>query len=269
MAISAMTGKIERRILVNYRVDPEVLARVVPEPFRPQLVNGAGLAGICLIRLVQLRPHGLPPLVGMSSENAAHRYAVEWDGPDGPEQGVYIPRRDTSSRLTTLVGGRLFPGEHHRARFAVTEGGGHYSVAFESLDGTTRVDVDAHEAVDIDSGSVFDSVAQASAFFEAAALGYSATCQAGHYDGIALRCTAWRVEPLAVDRTRSSFFDDSTIFASGSTEFDSALLMRDIPATWQAEEPVAAVSAAGAARSGRPAVAPVEREQIRGERGSR
>lgn len=104
-----MVGTIERRLLVNYRVDPDLLARVVPAPFRPQLVGGVGVAGICLIRLGHLRPVGVPSGLGLTTENAAHRVGVEWDEPDGIRHGVYIPRRDSSSRLTALVGGRLFP----------------------------------------------------------------------------------------------------------------------------------------------------------------
>ena len=30
---------IERRILVNYRVDPDALAELLPQPFRPALVS--------------------------------------------------------------------------------------------------------------------------------------------------------------------------------------------------------------------------------------
>src|SRR5690348_4792849 len=95
MQIPVLRGLIDRRILVNYRVDPEVLARLLPAPFRPKLIHGAGIAGICLIRLKQTRPRFLPPVLGFASENAAHRIAVEWD----QGEGVFVPRRDTSSRL--------------------------------------------------------------------------------------------------------------------------------------------------------------------------
>jgi len=94
----AMSSVIERRLLVNYRVDPEVAASLLPAPLRPQLVNGWAVAGVCLIRLRRLRPRGLPGWAGMRTENAAHRVAAEWDGTGGRQSGVYIPRRDTSSR---------------------------------------------------------------------------------------------------------------------------------------------------------------------------
>ena len=35
MMIPTLQGVLDRQILVNYRVDPEVLARLVPAPFRP------------------------------------------------------------------------------------------------------------------------------------------------------------------------------------------------------------------------------------------
>lgn len=83
MYIPTLEGTIDRRLLVNYRVDPAMLQELLPTPFRPKLVHGMGVAGICLIRLKHLRPRGLPTMIGFSSENAAHRIAVEWD-----EQGV-------------------------------------------------------------------------------------------------------------------------------------------------------------------------------------
>ena len=117
MRIPTIRGVIDRRILVNFRADPSVLARLLPSPFRPKLVDGVGMAGVCLIHLKDIRPKFLPPLFGISSENAAHRIAVEWEQSGEPREGVFIPRRDTSSRLNTLLGGRLFPGVHHHATF--------------------------------------------------------------------------------------------------------------------------------------------------------
>src|SRR5947209_7960567 len=82
-------------------------AAALPFPFRPMVRGGYGVAGICLIRLGGLGPVGVLRPFGLTSENVAHRVAVEWDGADGPSSGVYVPRRDTSSRLAALAGGRL------------------------------------------------------------------------------------------------------------------------------------------------------------------
>jgi hypothetical protein len=48
----------------------------------------------------------------------------------------------------------------------------------------------------------------------------------------------WAVEPLAVTRVESSFFDDRSRFAEGSVRFDCALLMRNVRHEWHAREPL-------------------------------
>jgi uncharacterized protein YqjF (DUF2071 family) len=120
-AITQHPGLIRRRVLVNFRVDPVVIQRQLPSKFRPKFQNGSAVAGVCLIRLENIRPKLVPKGFGFSSENAAHRIAVTWEDETGPHEGVYIPRRDTASLINHLAGGRLFPGEHHRARFRVEE----------------------------------------------------------------------------------------------------------------------------------------------------
>ena len=227
-----MSGVIERRLLVNYRVDAEVAARLLPAPLRPQLVGGSAVAGICLIRLGHLRPRGLPRWIGLRSENAAHRVAVEWDAPHGVESGVYIPRRDTGALANAVIGGRLFPGEHHRARFHVDERGDRLGVAFESHDGDVRVDVQVELAGSLDGSRLFDDLEVASQFFRSGSLGFSPRHSGAHLDGLELETPAWRVEPVKLLEARSSFFEDPARFPSGSAQLDCALMMRDVAARW-------------------------------------
>ena len=232
MRIPIMRGTIDRRILVNYRVDPHVLSPILPNPFRPQIMNGYGIAGICLIRLKNIRPQFLPAFAGIGSENAAHRIAVEWEQSDEPHVGVYVPRRDTSSRLNTLAGGRFFPGVHHHARFQTDEGDGRYCVQLDSLDGDTHVRVEGRVADSPPGTSIFTSMEEASAFFEGGSLGYSATACPGEYDGLELRTLKWHMDPLRVEKVESSFFEDRSKFPPGSVVFDSAFLMRSIDHEW-------------------------------------
>jgi len=232
MQIPVIRGIIDRRILVNFRVDPVVLSKFLPPPFRPKLVNGHGMAGVCLIRLKDIRPRFLPAFLGISSENAAHRIAVEWERDGETRQGVFIPRRDTSSRLNTLVGGRLFPGVHNHAAFHVQEKDDHYRIALDSDDGKTHLLVDGRLAQDVPATSVFRSLKEASAFFEGGSLGYSVTAKPGQFDGLELHSFNWQVQPLAVDKVESSFFEDAARFPPGAVQFDCALLMRGIDHEW-------------------------------------
>jgi hypothetical protein len=234
--LPAIQGIIDRRILANYRVDSDVAARLLPAPFRPKLANGYAIAGICLIRLKQIRPAFVQFPAGVGSENAAHRFAVEWERDGQRHEGVFIPRRDSSSRVNALLGGRLVPGEHHHAHFDVDETDDRLNVRFNSDDGEASVSISARLAEALPAGSVFASVDEASRFFEGGALGYSATQDANRYDGLELRCKTWAVQPLAVDSVQSSYFEDRTKFPEGSATFDCALLMRGVEHEWHSRE---------------------------------
>jgi hypothetical protein len=233
MRLPRIEGRIERRLLVNYRVDPDAIARVLPEPFRPQLIGDAAIAGICLIRLRGMRPLHAPRWVGLTSENAAHRVAVAWDTPAGPRTGVYIPRRDSGSWVNVALGGRVYPGEHHRARFEVDETDQHVRVAYAARDGSAQVDVSVELTEQLSGSRLFADLAEASAFFEAGSVGYSATRRPERFDGLGLKTPAWSVEPAVLERARSSFFEDPTRFPAGTAELDSALLMRRVPVVWE------------------------------------
>ena len=243
MRIPVIQGVIDRRILVNYRVDPAVLARLLPPPFRPKLIHGTGMAGVCLIRLQHVRPRFVPSWLGISSENAAHRIAVEWDEGGESREGVYIPRRDTSSRLNALAGGRLFPGVHRHARFEVREHGDHYRVAVHGDDDRTHLAVEGVATSELPASSIFRSLAEASEFFRRGSLGYSATATPGLFDGLELRTFDWRVRPLAITAVESSFFGDRGTFPAGSAELDCALLMRGVEHQWHGRGPLLAAAA--------------------------
>jgi len=229
MKIPAMKGVIDRRILVNYRVDSDVLRDYLPEPFKPKLIKGYGMAGICLIRLQGIRPKGIP-IIGISSENAAHRIAVQWKEGKNVKEGVYVTRRDTSSRLVSLAGGRIFPGVHYYSKFDVCEEQGNYSVQFRHND--TYISITAKETHLFPSTSVFDSLESASEFFEKGSVGYSPGRNSNTFDGLELKSLSWEVKPLEVLSVSSSFFEDEKVFPKGSVEFDHALLMANIKHEW-------------------------------------
>jgi hypothetical protein len=235
MRIPTIIGTIDRRILINYQADKEVVEKFLPAPFRPKLVKEKAIVGICLIRLTNIRPKGLPSVIGISSENGAHRIAVEWTENGQAKEGVYVPRRDTSSRLNTLVGGRVFPGVHHLADFSVKEGDGRYDIEFKSDDGTF-LSITAQETNDWSQVSVFDDKDCASDFFKNGSVGYSPTKAGETFEGLELTTKNWEVSPLTVSHVESSFFADKRIFPEGSVTFDNALLMKSIDHEWRSKK---------------------------------
>ncbi len=239
-----LAATIRQRVLITYRTEPALLANLLPAPFRPQVHDGMGLVGLCLLHLDHVRPRGLPAACGVASQNAAHRIAVEWDDPDGPATGVYVLRRDTTSQLSALLGGRAFPGRQHRAEIHWPDRTGspppgdevHVRVRGQ---GQLHIELDAQVAAAAwwPPTSVFGSMDAAVAFYRRGSIGFSPTVRggpvdgAGSLDGMEIRSGAWPVAPLDVVDLRSSVLDDHMRFPAGSLAFDHALLVHDVDCT--------------------------------------
>lgn len=232
MKIPTIHGYIDRRILINFTADPDVVSKIIPSPFKPKTYNGRAVVGICLIRLKRIKPKGLPDFIGVNSENGAHRIAVQWDENGEIKSGVFIPRRDTSLKLNALVGGRVFPGKHYYAKFNVQEANGNYHIDFKSSD-DTEILIDARETKLFSDKSIFKTLEHASDFFKNGDLGYSPNNN--RFEGLRLKAYKWEVKPLEVSLVKSSFFENETIFPRGSVIFDNALLMTNIEHEWQTE----------------------------------
>lgn len=236
MRLPVIHGVIKRRLLVNFRVDADVMSRMLPKGFSPKLHEGYAIAGICLIRLERIRPRWVPGFMGIASENAAHRVAVTWVNQRGQAcEGVYIPRRDTQSRWTHWAGGRLFPGEHHLAAFNVTDKDGRVEMNIAAQDGGMRIGLSARETTALPTASCFKSLGESSCFFEGGSVGYSVTHDCHRLDGVRLAVERWQVKALEVERVESSFFNNCAAFPEGSVVFDHALIMRDVVHSWHGE----------------------------------
>lgn len=227
-------GVISNRVLLNYRCSPEVSASLLPVGLSPRLVRGHSIVGLCLIELEALRPRGLPRITGFKSMNAGYRIAVEW-GRRPARYGVYLPRRDTSSRLTAWLGGRAFPGVHHRSRFETTWDADRISVKIESDDHRADVRLVGRICDRISPASLFGDLAELSAFFRDADRGFSPGYRG--MDGLRLHVDDWCVSPFEIHALRADYFADHSRFPPGSLTFDSALFMRNVEHEWDEVEP--------------------------------
>ena len=123
-------GTICRRLLVNAVVDPDEAARRLPVGLRPHVTAMGTVVGCCLLEIDRIRPAYLPARAGMTMRAAAHRISVEWeDEAGGLTVGVYVPMRQTDSRMAVALGGRWFPGAHERAQVEVSASDGRLSWA--------------------------------------------------------------------------------------------------------------------------------------------
>jgi hypothetical protein len=227
IGFTTLRAQVRRRLLITYRVDPDVAQSIIPEPFRPQIVDGSAVAGVCMIGLQAIRPGWLRTKVGFRSENVAHRVAVEWIEEGRTRTGVYIVERHSSSWLPVLAGGRLFPGVQKRATFELDETESHFRVAMHAPGTDATVDVRLGGPW---ASTLFPTVEAASAFHENGAVGWSPRRGGVGVEPIELTSTEWAVEAAEVLSVRSSFFD---ALPAGSAVLDSAVAMRDIPFHWK------------------------------------
>ena len=226
--VPGVKAHLRRRLLVSYRLDPDIARTLVPAPLRPQLVNGHAIAGFCVLGLDGIRPRWVTARAGLRSENAAHRVAVEWDEEGAVRSGVYILERHSSAWHPVLFGGRLFPGVHRRARFTTDERGDRYAMTMDAGG--------EHLAADVEVGgdwtsSFFASVEKASAFYRSGRIGWSRGHDGVTLEAVALAAEEWVVEAARIRSVHSSFFD---ALPPGSAQLDHVVVMRDLDITMAA-----------------------------------
>lgn len=191
MELPVLNGIINRRILINYRVKPEIVRALLPSHLEPLIVNGYASAGICLLRLKNIGIKYSPSFLRITSENAAHRFLVKFHDGTKEVHGVYIPRRDTDSMLNVELAGRLFSWPHYSALFEAKEGNGKYSVKMRSTDDHSTLQIDAHVTEAFPTDSMFESIHHASDCFKSCRVGVSPSTKPKRFKQIELHTKTW------------------------------------------------------------------------------
>jgi len=235
MWAKTITGTMARRLLVNWRIPLDAARRALPARVRPSAINGHAIAGLCLVRLTQMRFPGMPAWAGLASENLAIRMGVEWDAPQGLRKAVLIFRRETGSAVNAFVGARIRFGIHHRGTFHVHDDGTSVAIRARGTNYRHSLSVRVRPADHIPATSIFDGMPQVETFFRSGECGYSPAAEPGMWDGIRLRLHHWDLQPMEIGHARSSLMDD---LFDGQARVDSAYIMRNIEHTWTAEESV-------------------------------
>lgn len=227
-----ITGILDRRILLNYTLDPVHLEKFLPAPFKPRLYRGLGVGGVCMIRFAGLRPRFAPEFLGIDSENAAHRIAVEWEAGGKKFEGVYIPKRSTASTFNYLVGGRIFPGVFQMSKFEGIEVPPNYRLTIGENNSAPIVRFNGDVSDELSPGSVFPSLEAASDFFAKGAVGYSLSGDKSHFQGMELRLLEWDIKPMKINDAFVKLFEGSKHFPAGAAKLDGAMLMRGLRHEW-------------------------------------
>jgi hypothetical protein len=150
----------------------------------------------------------------------AHRVAIQYPSNNGIRPGVFIWRRETDQRLVELLGGRLFPGVHHHARFQVNESQNDLAMDVTTNDGKADVHFSAHRLKEWRPTPSFGSFDEVSEFFRKGDCGFSCSLNGDELEGLQLRTLKWEIAPMEVECKRQT----NACFAAQTAGISSAML---------------------------------------------
>jgi|GEM_PF-1202959 Uncharacterized conserved protein (COG2071). len=227
MIFNSVTGVCDRRVILNWRVDPKLIAKQLPHPFRPRLVNGKAIVGIDVLKLFDMRPTGFPSFAGFATENAVDRISVEWEEGGSTVQGLFVPNRYSPSAVNALVSiARLFPTVFKHATFDFEERNGKFRISL--IMGGNRLEMEAKESDQLEAKSVFKTAQSASDFHRDSKISYSPSHDSDIFDAVYLKTLDWNATPLKVHSLSYTFIER----AYPGAEFDSALIMKSTRHEW-------------------------------------
>ena len=120
---------------LNYAVDPDALAALLPEPLVPEVHKGTAWVQVLVSKLREMRPQGTPALLGVSFHQVTYRAAVTYrDAGGNVRRGGYFVRSETDNTVMRAVGNALTEFKFH---------------AFGAADITLAKDRKGHLQVDV------------------------------------------------------------------------------------------------------------------------
>jgi hypothetical protein len=115
--IPPVRARLAERLIFNFRLSPEAMARFLPAPWLvPQVVNGFGIASFCMLHLRGITVAPLSTTFGLVSMSCAPRYAVMDLKKTPPCPAVFVTQRWSSSAFGSWFTSLGFSAPHPYAR---------------------------------------------------------------------------------------------------------------------------------------------------------
>ncbi len=216
-------------LLVNFRVDPDRLARALPAPLVPALEAGHAWLSVVIAQLRHMRPVGVPAPLGVSYNQVVYRAVVQC----GPHRGVHFLRSDADSTLMTGLGNLMSFFRFHRADISIAAGRDAIEVAVTSPDGSgdlaVRAELSAATAR-LPVGSVLPGLAGAKRTLVELFTAYTAD-SGGRVAAVDIDRNDWNI---AVVPSNGSFrfMSAGPVFGPGDAELDSIFVVDDLRYRW-------------------------------------
>ena len=208
---------VRGRVVVFYRVEPDVARGLLPSELRPRITAGSAIVVLCYTHLGRLETRFLPHRLA-TSHHLAYRVSAEAAGENGPTCSTWVAHRETSSRIGARWNEKVFRHGHGRSRFSIEDDACELTLRVESSRGDELfLRASACES----TGTVFSQPNDVGEFFRNDGTIRPHGVFAREADVVDAH-NAFVPEPLALIELRSAFFEDPDRFPSGSVAIDGA-----------------------------------------------
>lgn len=90
----SITSRMEERLIFNFLIEPEELAKKLPVPWlEPQVINGSSVVSYCVLYLKRLSVSPIPPILPFETISSAYRIGVIDVSGREPQPSVFVTER--------------------------------------------------------------------------------------------------------------------------------------------------------------------------------
>jgi hypothetical protein len=225
-----MTTVFRRCLLVNYAVAADVLAAMLPAPLEPDLAAGRGWLSVVIADMQQMRPAGIPAVLGLSYRQIVYRAVVRYRS----SRGVYFLRSDADNRFMNAGGNLLSFFRFHHATVVWAGDGGQQQIAVRTRDGSADIDLilGADDGAGLPGDSSFAGLSEARQHLVELFTAYHPRSNENRLDVVRISRANWNLTVAPVRSARCGFLDGQGPFPLGSARLDSVFAAHDVPYYW-------------------------------------
>lgn len=233
-----MRTVFRRCLLVNFGVDPDVLASVLPPGIEPDLHGGEAFLSIVVAELDRMRPAFLPRVMGVTYNQIVYRAVVRC----GDERGVYFLRSDADNGVMCAFGNALSFFRFHRSAIAFRDHDGLFDLDVVTA-GEVTADIHATYTLadarsELPETSTFEDLSRAQAWLVELYAAFARTPGRAHVDVVRIARGGWNLRVVEDLRGQYAFMSAGAPFGPGTARLDSTFLADDIGYRWHRRDRV-------------------------------
>lgn len=227
-----MRAEFRECFLVNFSLEPDVLAARLPRHLMPDIHDGRAFLSIVIAQIRGMRPSLLPELLGVDYTQVVYRAVVTCGG----QRGVYFLRSDADNALMALAGTALTFFRFHwtRVEWKLGDGITRFSLRPRRMEAAS-IEAEFESCADqenMPASSRFRNLPLAQSFLTELYVAFGPKCSGGKADAVRIDRSEW-TSLLVRDRIgKYEAMSSGVLFGAGEAELDSVLHVRSMKYRW-------------------------------------